>query len=489
MQFKDLEFWFIVGSQFLYGEETLRQVEEDAKVMVEEMNKSGNLPLPIRYKTTVKTCEDASNIIAEANYDKACAGIIVFCHTFSPSKMWINGLIALQKPYLHFHSQFLNTIPNEEIDMDYMNLHQSAHGDREHAFMGARLGLNRKIVVGYWKDKDVQEKIGKWMRASAGVAFSKQLKLVRFGDNMREVGVTEGDKVEAQIKFGWQVNTWPVGDLVQKIQSVTEEEVDKQVEAYEKHYVYQTEDKEAVRYQALVELGMKKMLEEQGAHGFTNTFENLYGMEQLPGLATQDLMRQGYGFGAEGDWKVSAMTAIIKFMSEGLTGGNSFIEDYTYDFEAGLALGAHMLEVCPSIATDKARIEVHPLGIGGKKDPARLVFEGKEGPACLASLVQMGNRFRLLVHEIDCVKPHKDMPNLPTARVMWEAKPNLADGAKAWMLAGGAHHSTLTYDLDFEVLQDFCRIMDIECVHINAETDPDKLEEELFLKDIAWKLK
>lgn len=489
MNFKDYNFWFVIGSQFLYGPETLAQVEANAKKMVDGMNETGIFPVPLTYKLTVKTEQEARELAREANYDESCAGIVVFCHTFSPSKMWTNGLRDLQKPYLHFHTQFLDTIPNEEIDMDYMNLHQSAHGDREHAHMALRVALPRKIVVGYWEDKEVLEKIAKWMRAAMGAQFSKNLSVVRFGDNMREVGVTEGDKVSAQLKLGWQVNTWPVGDLVQYIEAVTEEEIAAQIADYEEVYKINTDNKDSIAYQAKVEVAMEKMLQEHGANAFTNTFENLYGMEQLPGLATQDLMRKGYGYGGEGDWKVSAMTSIIKFMGQGLGGGSSFMEDYTYDMKNGLALGAHMLEVCPTLAAGDVNIEVHPLGIGGKADPARLVFEGKDGKATLTSLVEMGGRLRMIVHEINCVTPTLDMPNLPTARVMWKAEPNLELGAHCWMLAGGAHHATLSYDVDAEMLRDWARIMDVEFVHIDADSTPEKLEKDLFYSDLAWKLR
>lgn len=488
-QWKDYEFWFVTGSQFLYGEETLRQVEENSRKMVDGMNEKGHFPAKLVYKDTVKTEEACRDLMLEANYDKACAGIIVFCHTFSPSKMWINGLKLLQKPYLHFHSQFNLDIPNEEIDMDYMNLHQSAHGDREHSFMAARLRLPRKIAVGHWEDPEVHKAIAKWMRAAAGAAFSRELKLVRFGDNMREVGVTEGDKVGVQEQLGWQVNTWPVGYLVEKMDEVTDEEIEEQLEAYKTNYDIKTDNWDSIRYQARAEIGIKRVLDENGAKAFTNTFEDLYGMEQLPGLASQDLMRQGYGYGGEGDWKVSAMTAMMKFMSEGLEGGCSFMEDYTYDMRNGINLGAHMLEVCPSLSADKAKIEVHPLGIGNREAPARLVFEGRETPAILASLIDMGGRLRLIVHEIDCIKPPQSMPNLPTARVMWTCRPNQALGAHCWMLAGGSHHSVLSQSLDAEIMRDWARIMDIEFVHIHAESKPEELEKDLLYSDLAWKLK
>ena len=486
---KTYTFWFVAGSQFLYGPETLAQVEKNAKVMVEGLNGGGKLPWPVIYKDTMKTAGEIESVIKEANYDDTCAGIITFCHTFSPSKMWINGLSLLQKPWLHFHTQFNEVIPNEDIDMDYMNLHQSAHGDREHGFIGARLGLARKVVTGYWQDLDTQDKIGRWMRSAVGAAVSKSLKVMRFGDNMREVAVTEGDKVEAQAKLGWQVNTWPVGTLVEHMEAVTEAEIDALMADYSARYTFATDDLDTVRYQAREQIAMQKMLDEEGCKAFTNTFQNLYGMKQLPGLASQDLMRQGYGYGGEGDWKVSAMTAIMKAMTQGMAGGTSFMEDYTYDMKNGISLGSHMLEVCPTLAADKARIEVHPLGIGDREPPARLVFEGKAGPAIAVSLVDMGGRLRLIVQDIVCVKPTQTMPNLPVARVMWKPMPDLAVGATCWILAGGAHHTVLSYDCDADMMRDWARMMDIEFVHINEQSHPADMERELFLNDLAWKLR
>lgn len=489
MDLKQYKFWFVVGSQFLYGDETLAQVEKNSKAIVDGLNKSGILPWEVVYKDTVKTANGAEKVIKEANYDDSCAGIITFCHTFSPSKMWINALNLLQKPWLHFHTQFNLEIPNEEIDMDYMNLHQSAHGDREHGFIGTRMRLGRKVVAGYWKRAEVQEKIAKWMRSAIGAAVSKSMKVMRFGDNMREVAVTEGDKVEAQIKLGWQVNTWPVGTLAKTIDAVSESEVDALMNEYQQKYQMNTTDLETVRYQAREEIAMKRLLDEEDCMAFSNTFQDLYGMKQLPGLATQNLMAKGYGYGGEGDWKVAAMTAIMKAMSTGMSGGTSFMEDYTYDMKSGLSLGAHMLEVCPSIAKDTAHIEVHELGIGDRQPPARLVFEGKAGSGIVASLVDMGGRLRLIVQDIECIKPTQTMPNLPVARVMWKASPNLEVGAECWIMAGGAHHTVLSYDCDGEMMCDWARIMDIEFVHITNDTNAWKLEQELLLADMAWKLK
>ena len=491
MALKDYEFWFVVGSQFLYGPEVLETVARRAAEMAEKMNASGLLPCRLVYKVTAKTNREITDVVREANYAENCAGIVTWCHTFSPSKMWINGLTDLRKPYLHFATQYNREIPNEEIDMDFMNLNQAAHGDREHGFIAARLRMPRKVIAGYWQDEDVLRRIGDWMRAAVGVAFSRSLKVMRFGDNMREVAVTEGDKVEVQAKLGWQVNTWPVGKLVETMNGVTEAEVDAKMAEYAALYTFATDDLETVRYQAREEIAMKRMLDEEGCRAFANTFQDLYGMRQLPGLASQNLMAQGYGYGGEGDWKVSAMTSIMKAMSEGMSGGTAFMEDYTYHLVKGseYSLGAHMLEVCPSVAADKPRIEVHPLGIGDREPPARLVFEGKAGPAIVVSLVDMGGRLRLICQDIECVKPIMDMPNLPVARVMWRAMPDLTTGVECWITAGGAHHTVLSYDVTAEQMKDWAAMMDIEFVHITRDTTVESLEQQLFLNDLAWKLK
>ncbi|MDF2803387.1 MAG: L-arabinose isomerase [Anaerocolumna sp.] len=488
---KKYEFWFITGSQHLYGEETLKKVAEHSKIIADSLNVSSDIPCSVVFKPIVTTPDDITKVIKEANYSENCAGIITWMHTFSPSKMWINGLTILEKPYLHLHTQYNREIPNSEIDMDFMNLNQSAHGDREHGFIGTRLRMPRKVVVGYWEDEDVQEKIGSWMRAAVGASVSKNLKVIRFGDNMRQVAVTEGDKVEAQIKLGWQVNTTPVGDLVEVINAVTEAEIDATVAEYKEKYEIATDNFDAVRYQAKVEVALKKIMAEGGYGAYTNTFEDLHGMDQLPGLASQRLMEAGYGYGGEGDWKVSALTHIMKQMAEGLEGGTAFMEDYTYDLTKGneLSLGAHMLEVCPTLAADKPRIEVHPLGIGGKSDPARLVFEGKAGAAIVVSLVDMGGRFRLIIHDIEAVKPILDMPNLPVARVMWKALPDLKTGAECWILAGGAHHTVFSYSITATQMIDWAEIMGIEYIHISKETKVQDLKQLLFLQDIAWKLR
>ena len=491
MSLKNYEFWFVVGSQFLYGNEVLETVARRAVEMTDKLNASGNLPCKIVYKVTAKTNSEITEIIRDANHDPKCAGIITWCHTFSPSKMWINGLANLQKAWCHFATQYNREIPNNEIDMDFMNLNQATHGDREHGFIGARLRAARKIIAGYWQDAETQQRLGNWMRAAAGAEFSKSLRVMRFGDNMREVAVTEGDKVEVQIKLGWQVNTWPVGKLAEVMNAVTDEEIDSLMKEYESLYDFATDKIDSIRYQAREEIAIKKMLDSEGCCAFSNTFQDLYGMRQLPGLATQHLLASGYGFGAEGDWKVGAMTAIIKFMSEGRTGGTAFMEDYTYHLVPGqeYSLGAHMLEVCPSVAASRPRIEVHHLGIGDKEDPARLVFEGHEGNAVVVSLVDMGGRLRLICQDIHCVKPIMPMPNLPVARVMWQAMPDLKTGLECWITAGGAHHSVLSYDVNYELVKDWARIMDIEFVHIDKNTTVESLEHDLFLSDLAWNLR
>ncbi|MCR5443560.1 MAG: L-arabinose isomerase [Sphaerochaetaceae bacterium] len=484
------EFWFIVGSQDLYGEEVLRTVATRAQEMAAELSKA--LPYPLVYKVTAMSNSQITDVIRQANYDDSCYGIITWCHTFSPSKMWINGFADLQKPYCHFATQYNLEIPNEEIDMDFMNLNQAAHGDREHGFIAARLRMPRKIIAGYWKDPEVQKRIAKWMRVCIGVRASKTMRVMRFGDNMREVAVTEGDKVETQIKLGWQVNTWATGDLVKEMSKVSEKEIDELFATYKANYDIATDNIQAIRYQAREEIAIKRMMDRNGCRAFSNTFQDLYGMEQLPGLASQHLMAQGYGYGGEGDWKVSAMTAIIKAMGENENGSSGFMEDYTYHLVKGkeYSLGAHMLEVCPSLAANKPRIETHHLGIGmNEKDPARLVFDGKAGKAIVASLIDMGGRMRLIVQDIEAVKPIMDMPNLPVAKVMWRAMPDLTTGVECWITAGGAHHTTLSYDVDAEMLRDWARIMDIEFVHIDKNTTVESLERELMISDLVWKLR
>ena len=376
--------------------------------------------------------------------------------------------------------------------MDFMNLNQAAHGDREHGFIGARLRSSRKIIAGYWQDEDVQTRLASWMKTAVGAAFSKDMRVMRFGDNMRDVAVTEGDKVEAQKKFGWQVNTWATGDLVKEMSLVTEAEIDALMEEYKASYDIATDNIDAVRYQAKEEIAMEKMLKREKCMAFSNTFQDLYGMEQLPGLASQHLMSKGYGYGGEGDWKVAALTSVMKVMGKDGNGSSAFMEDYTYHLVKGneYSLGAHMLEVCPSLAEGRPRIETHHLGIGmNEKDPARLVFEGKAGSAIVASLIDMGGRFRLIVQDIECVKPIMEMPNLPVARVMWKALPDLRTGLECWITAGGAHHTVLSYDVTAEQMHDWANMMDIEYVHITKDTTVESLEHDLLVSDLVWKLK
>ena len=482
------EFWFLVGSQCLYGDDVLRTVDVRAREMAEYMTKE--LPFELKYKGTVKSNEEIAAVVREANYTPECAGIVTWCHTFSPSKMWINGLSTLQKPYCHLATQYNKEIPGDEIDMDFMNLNQAAHGDREHGFIAARLRIPRKVIAGYWKNSTVTERLAGWMRSAVGVAVSKEMKVMRFGDNMRGVAVTEGDKVEVQTKLGWQVNTWAVGDLVKEMNSVTDAEIDALIEEYNAKYDVNTENTDAIRYQAREEIAIEKMLKREGCLAFSNTFEDLYGMDQLPGLASQDLMLKGYGYGGEGDWKVSAMTAIMKAM--GARGESTFMEDYTYHLAEGneCSLGAHMLEVCPSITATKPKIETHHLGIGmNAKDPARLVFDGKEGAAIVVSLVDMGGRLRLICQDVECIKPIMDMPNLPVARVMWRPMPDLMTGIECWITAGGAHHTVLSYDVSAEMMKDFANMMGIEFVHITKETTVEALEDKLLVADLIWKLR
>jgi L-arabinose isomerase len=488
---KDYEFWFVVGSQFLYGQKVLDTVEERAREMAEKLSAAPEIPCRVLYKITVKTEAECTRVMKEANQDDRCAGVITWCHTFSPSKMWIHGLQLLQKPWCHFATQYNRNIPDREIDMDYMNLNQSAHGDREHGFIGARMRIARKVIAGYWEDGSARAELGQWMRSAVGAAFSRRLRILRFGDNMRDVAVTEGDKVEAEIKLGWQVDYWPVGHLAEVMETVSEQEIDAKTAEYRERYLFATDDEDCVRYQAREELAIRKIMEREGALGFVNTFQDLYGMKQLPGLASQNIMADGMGYGAEGDWKVSGMTAVVKAMGEDLPGGTTFIEDYTYDLKPGeeLALGAHMLEVCPSVADGKPRVEVHPLGIGDREPPARLVFDGAAGRGIVVTLIDMGGRMRMIAQDIECVKPPLKMPNLPVARVMWKPAPDLLSGVKYWIMAGGAHHSVLTTQVNAGMMEDWAEIMGIEFIHISRDTTREGLKQQLFLNDLAWKLK
>lgn len=488
------EFWFVTGSQHLYGPETLKQVEQDSINMVKGLNEQGNLNYKIVFKEVLKTPDEITLLVKEANNNPDCAGLIGWMHTFSPAKMWIKGLSVLSKPFMHLHTQFNRDIPWSEIDMDFMNLNQSAHGGREFGFINTRLRMPRKVVVGYWEDKKVQNKIQKYMNVCVGLAESRTLKIARFGDNMRFVAVTEGDKVEAEIKFGWEISGYGVGDLVAYVNQVTEQEVNALYEEYKKVYNIINESKEnvdSIKYQAKIEIALERFLVEGGFGAFTTTFEDLHGLDQLPGLAVQRLMEKGYGFGGEGDWKTAAMTRLIKIMGNKGGLGTSFMEDYTYHFdpENPMVLGAHMLEVCPSIADGEVSILVNPLGIGGKDAPARFTFSCKTGPAINVSLVDMGGRMRLIVNEVDAVKAPYDMPKLPVAKAMWKPQPSLEEGAYAWILAGGAHHTTYSLDVTREEMEDFAEFCDLETVIINNDTNMSTFRQELKLSDLVWNLK
>ncbi len=494
---KKFEFWFITGSQHLYGPETLKQAAEHSRIMAESLNKDPSLPGSVVFKPIVTTPDEIAKVCEEANHSESCAGIITWMHTFSPSKMWIAGLSVLRKPLLHLHTQFSRNIPWDGIDMDFMNLNQSAHGDREHGFIGARMRLQRKVVVGFWEDQDVRGHINAWMRAAIGYSESKKLKVARFGDNMRDVAVTEGDKVEAQIKLGWSVNGYGIGDLVKLVNGVTDQEANALLKEYADLYDIAADARseergmDSIREQAKIEIAMKAFLKDGGFGAFTTTFEDLHGLKQLPGLAVQRLMEAGYGFGGEGDWKTSAMVRIMKVMGSGLPKGASFMEDYTYHLESGneMILGAHMLEVCPSIAAGKVKIEVHPLGIGNKEDPARMVFDGKEGAAVAASLIDMGDRFRLIVNDVECVKQPQNMPKLPVARVLWKPLPSLKEAAAAWILAGGAHHTSFSFDLTAEHMEDWAEMMNIEYLPINKDTNLHAFRNELRMNDVIWRFR
>ncbi len=483
--------WFLAGSQNLYGEDVLLQVEQQARTIAAGLADDPLLPLDLVFVPVVKTQLEITSMIQKANSDDNCLGIITWMHTFSPAKMWLAGLALLQKPLLHLNTQFNREIPWETIDMDFMNLNQSAHGDREYGFALTRLRLARKIVVGYWQDEPVKARIRSWARALLGKAASANLKIARFGDNMRDVAVTEGDKVEAQLRLGWSVNGYGLGDLAPYLNAVKESDLADKLAQYRLTYQMPQDNLAAVAYQARLELGLAAFLEEGGFGGFTTTFENLAGLEQLPGLAVQNLMARGYGFGAEGDWKTAGLLRVMKEMSRGLAGGNSFMEDYTYHLVLGQeqVLGAHMLEVCPSIAGDRPAIQVHELGIGGKAAPARLVFTGRTGPAILATLVDLGDRLRLIVNEVLAAAPAKSMPRLPVAAVMWQPLPDLYRATESWLTAGGAHHSVLSYDLNIEQMRDLARIFNLELVHIGPQTDPADLAERLALDDVLWRLK
>ncbi|RYF22379.1 MAG: L-arabinose isomerase [Flavobacteriales bacterium] len=492
---KTLEVWFITGSQNLYGEETLRQVALHAEEVAKSINNAKQIPVTVVYKPIVKSTEEIFDTLQQANVDKNCIGVITWMHTFSPAKMWIRGLSILQKPLLHLHTQFNRDIPWNSIDMDFMNLNQSAHGDREFGFMISRMRKDRKVVVGHWQDEEVLDQINTWTRAAAGWHDWQGAKFARFGDNMRFVAVTDGDKVEAELKFGFSVNTYGIGDLVEIINNVSDEAVNQLLDEYEETYTMSADLRrggakhQSVYDAAKIELGLRKFLTDGGFKGFSDTFEDLHGMIQLPGIAAQRLMADGFGFAGEGDWKTAALVRACKVMGAGLPGGNAFMEDYTYHFDPqnSMVLGSHMLEVDASLASGKASLEVHPLGIGGKADPARLVFNVAGGNALNASLVDMGNRFRLIVNEVEAVEVENDLPNLPVARVLWKPLPNMKTGCAAWIYAGGAHHTAYSQNLTSAHLLDFANIAGLEFLNIGADTKLDQFRNELQWNEVFYK--
>jgi L-arabinose isomerase len=486
---KQYEIWFLTGSQDLYGQDTLDQVAKDSKEMVDGIASDSVIPCKLIWKPTLLTPEAIRETLEKANADEKCAGIICWMHTFSPAKMWIAGLSINKKPLLQLNTQFNEKIPYKTMDMDFMNLNQSAHGDREFGFITSRMDLPRKVIVGHWKNARTRNRMADWMRCACAVADGKDMKIVRFGDNMREVAVTDGDKVEAMIKFGWSVPYYGIGDLVAYMNKVTDSQINDLVKVYEQEYeIVWGDDKEFtlehIKEQAKIEIALRAILKDTGATALTTNFQDLHGMKQLPGLAIQRLLADGFGFGAEGDWKTAAMVRTFKAMTSGLVKngkGNAFMEDYTYNLEegAGMDLGSHMLEVDPQVAVSKPRVEVHPLGIGGKEDPARLVFTAAKGEAIVAAVVDMGSRFRCVVNEVEVVEPPEDFPKLPVARMLWRPEPNLETSAEAWILAGGGHHTAFSNIISTEMIRDWCEMVGIECVVIDKTTAIPQFRNEL----------
>ena len=466
------EFWFVVGSQHLYGEEALREVKKHAQELVDELNENGQLPYPIRLQELAVTADTITKIMKEVNYREEVAGVITWMHTFSPAKMWIRGTKLLQKPLLHLATQYNESIPWKTIDMDFMNLNQSAHGDREYGFINARLNKQNKIVVGYWKRPEIQKEIADWMDVAVAYNESFGIKVARFGDNMRNVGVTEGDKVEAQIQFGWTVDYFGIGDLVQVIDRVSDEEVEQLFEEYKELYTFDYGDyeektwEEHVKVQAQQEIGIRRFLEEGGYNAFTTNFEDLYGMKQLPGLAVQRLMAEGYGFAGEGDWKTAAIDRLLKIMARGKDTG--FMEDYTYELASGqeAILESHMMEVDPTLAATKPRIVVSPLSMGDREDPARLVFDGKAGEGVVVSMADFGTHYKLLINEVEAFEPTTEAPNLPVARVLWKTKPNFHEGVHSWIQAGGGHHTVVSLNLTTDQIETWAKLVELETVVI-----------------------
>jgi L-arabinose isomerase len=490
------EVWFVTGSQHLYGPETLEQVAEHSRAIAQALSDSETIPVNVVFKPVLTTPDAIRELCLDANSARNCVGLIAWMHTFSPAKMWIAGLGALQKPFAHLHTQYNRDIPWADIDMDFMNLNQSAHGDREFGFIGSRMRLERKVVVGHWQDQDVRASLGTWARAACAWHDAQGAKIARFGDNMREVAVTEGDKVNAQMRLGYSVNGYGVGDLVRYVNEVADAEVDRCIQEYDAQYALGTELRSGgARHQSLrdgarIEIGIRRFLEEGGFKGFTTTFEDLHGLAQLPGLGPQRLMAEGYGFAGEGDWKTAALVRAMKVMAAGLPGGTSFMEDYTYHLnQSGMkVLGAHMLEICPTIAATKPSLEVHPLSIGGKADPVRLVFDSKTGPAVNASVMEMGNRLRMVVNQVDAVPADAPLPKLPVARALWIPQPDFKTAAAAWIYAGGAHHTGFSFDLTAEHLEDFAAMAGMEFLLIDKTTTLSGFKKELRWNDLYYHL-
>lgn len=490
------EVWFVTGSQHLYGPDTLQQVAEHARIIAAALHDAPALPVQVVYKPVLTTPDEIHRLALEANHSQTCVGLIVWMHTFSPAKMWIAGLRALHKPFVHLHTQFNRDIPWATIDMDFMNLNQSAHGDREFGFIASRMRLERKVVVGHWQDAAVQASLGVWARAACAWHDAQGARLARFGDNMREVAVTEGDKVNAQIRLGYSVNGYGVGDLVRYVREVGDDEVERLLQEYADQYILAPElrpggaRRQSLREGARIELGLRHFLQDGNFKGFTTTFEDLHGLAQLPGLGPQRLMAEGYGFAAEGDWKTAALVRAMKVMSAGLPGGTSFMEDYTYHLhpDGMKVLGAHMLEICPSIAASQPSLEIHPLAIGGKDDPVRLVFDAKSGPAVNASIVEMGNRLRMVVNTVVAVPPEAPLPRLPVARALWQPQPDLITAATAWIYAGGAHHTGFSLDLTAEHLRDFAEMAGMEFLLIDHTTSIAAFKNELRWNDLYYHL-
>ena len=498
LEMKNYKFWFCTGSQDLYGDECLEHVAEHSRIMVDRLNQSGVLPYEVVWKPTLLTNTMIRQTFNEANADETCAGVITWMHTFSPAKSWILGLQEYRKPLLHLHTQFNREIPYDSIDMDFMNENQAAHGDREYGHIVSRMKIERKVIVGFWDDKVVQERIASWMRTAIGVIESSHIRVMRIADNMRNVAVTEGDKVEAQIKFGWEVDAYPVNEIAEAVKEVSKGDTDALVEEYYDKYEILLEGRDAAEFrkhvavQAQIEIGFERFLEEKKYQAIVTHFGDLGSLQQLPGLAIQRLMEKGYGFGGEGDWKTAAMVRLMKIMTQGKKDakGTSFMEDYTYNLVPGKEgiLEAHMLEVCPTIAEGPISIKCQPLSMGDREDPARLVFTSKTGKGVATSLIDLGDRFRLIINDVNCKKVEQPMPKLPVATAFWTPEPNLQTGAEAWILAGGAHHTAFSYDLTAEQMGDWAAAMGIEAVYIDKDTTIRNLKNELRWNEAAFRL-